>query len=161
MIDVLPFYRYADGGYLEDLQIYMEQDAGFDKAALRMNLIEAMDYKGGTYTFPVNYYFDFFAYDASLFNDEERALLQAKDAFTFGELVAIAQDAFKWNNMFGQTGGKYEGFHIFADLLRENYTYFVDLENKKANFDDGRFEELLLSVKDYCKKGYIKVFGDK
>jgi len=160
LIDVIPHYRYIDGGYFEDLRAFIDLDAGFDKAALRMNLIEAMEYKGGIYTFPTGYWFEFFAYDASLFNYEEIALLSAQDAFTFGELITIAEKAFERNdkahNMFGLTGGKYQSMHIFSKLLAENYTYFVNLENKKANFDDGRFEELLLSVREYCKKGYIK-----
>jgi len=159
LIDIISWYKYADMGYLEDLRVYMEQGADFNKGDLRTNIIDAMEYRGGVYTLPISFRFNLFAYDATFFNDGEKELLSAKSTFTFGELIDIAAGAFERNNggacMFGLTGGVYDDWHIFKYLLAENYTSFVDLANKKASFDDGRFEKLLLSVTDYCKKGYI------
>jgi len=172
LIDVIPWFRYADMGYFENLRVYMEQDADFHKEDLRMNIINAVEYRGGVYAMPISFYFPSFSYDASLFNDEEKELLRAKDAFTFGELIGIAENAFERNNgkdyMFGLTGGKYFGptggeykeYNIFHYLITENYAGFVDLANKRAYFDDGRFENLLLSVTEYVKKGYIQEESD-
>jgi len=160
LIDVIPWFRYADMGYLEDLRVYMDTDADFNKEDLRMNIIDAAEYRGGVYALPISFTFSFFAYDAALFNDGEKELLSAKDAFTFSELIALAGNAFDRNtvdaHMFGLTGGKYNDYNIFRCLLEENYASFVDLANKKARFDDGRFEKLLLSVTDYIKKDYIQ-----
>jgi len=156
-IDVVPWYVYADGGYLEDLRVYMDTDKGFNKEDIRMNIIDAVSYKGGTYTLPINFYFYFFAYDATFFNDEEREAIAGKDAFTFNELAEIAEDAFARNGgknyMFGLTGGK--GNSLFGPLLTESYGSFADTANRRANFGDGRFESLLLSVNEYAEKGYI------
>jgi len=166
-IDVIPWYKYADAGYLEDFHPFIDLDASFDKDAMRMNFFDAVMYKGGVYIFPLSAYFDFFAYDAKFFNDGERKAIGAKDAFTFGELVNIAKDAFKRNdgsgNMFSYTGIKKEHpdwywestYPIWDELLWENYGSFVDMANKQARFDDGRFESLLSTVGEYVKKGYI------
>jgi len=163
-IDVIPWYKYADRGYLEDLRQYMDLDAGFNKSGLRMNYLDAVAFKGGIYTFPLYAQFSFFAYDASLFNSEERNLLSAKGAFTVSELIDIAENAFERNNkaynMFGLTGTPYKNYSIWENLLSENYVNFVDIPNKQAHFDDGRFENLLLSLKEYCEKGYIKEISE-
>jgi len=155
-IDIIPWYRYAENGYLEDLQAYMDSDADFNEADYRMNIINAVKFNNGQYAFPLAFSYQFFAYDTTLFTDAERKALSAKDTFTFGELIGIAEGTFDGvHNMFGFSGG-YLDWSIFNPLLTENYTSFVDIENKKAYFDDGRFEQLLLSVTEYVEKGYIK-----
>jgi len=154
-IDIIPWYRYADGGYLEDLNAYMEDDPNFNKADYRANVFDAVKYKGGQYIFPLSFFYNFIAYDTTLLNDSEREALSAKNAFSISELVDIAKDAFKGDDhIFGYTGG-YEESSIFHPLLAENYASFVDIENRKAVFDDGRFEELLLTVTEYVEKGYV------
>ena len=44
---------------------------------------------------------------------------------------------------------------MFSRLMEESFSDFVDLENRTANFDDGRFAELLTSVQEYAQRGYI------
>jgi len=156
-IDVIPWYRYAEMGYLTDLQAFMDKDPGFNEADYRMNVLDAVKHKGGQYVMPLTFATYFFAYDTSLFNEAQTKALEAKDAFTFGELIDIAKDAFNGDNyIFGLTDG-YQGSSIFNNhLMRENYASFVDIVNKKAYFNDGRFEEMLLTITDYAEKGYIK-----
>jgi len=159
--DIFPFLKYADRGYFEDMRTFMDLDTGFNKEDLRMNFLDAVTYKGGIYIFPLSGNFDFFAYDASLFNNEETGVLSAKEAFAFSELTDIAKDAFERNNraynMFGLTGVSYQDrFSIIPLLLTENYASFVDIPNKQAHFTDGRFESFLSSITEYCDKGYIK-----
>lgn len=50
---------------------------------------------------------------------------------------------------------KGNGVGLFGRMLEENYTSFVDLERKIANFDDGTFVDLLSTVKEYGELGYI------
>jgi len=155
-IDVIPYYKYADGGYLEDLQQYMDSDPDFNEADYRMNIMDAVKYKNKQYIFPLSIAFSFFAYDTSFFTDSQREAIQASNKFTIEQLISIADGAFTGDNyMFGLSGG-YQSSSIFGSLLAENYTSFVDIANKKAYFDDGRFEQLLLSVNEYVEKGYIK-----
>jgi len=157
-VDIFPFYKYADSGYLEDMRTFMDLDADFNKDDMWMNALDGLAYKDGIYVFPLSFNFNFFAYDASLFNDEERGLFPTKNTFTFGELFDMAEGAFERNNraynIFGLTG--YKDYSLFDALLEESYASFVDIPNRKAAFDDGRFEQLLLSVTEYCKKGYIQ-----
>jgi len=191
LTDIIPWFRYADMGYFEDLRVYMEQDAGFNTEDYRMNVINAMEYRGGVYSMPISYGFNYFTYDATFFDGEETQRITSKDSHTFTELMDAAADVLErykenpnvpvahellpqdqyyldeynhgykggintTNYMFGFTGGKYNEYNIFRYLLGENYGSFVDLANKRADFDGGAFEKLLLSVTDYVKNGYIQ-----
>jgi len=155
--DIIPYYRYADAGYLVDLRQYMEQDPDFSMADYKMNVMDAVMYKGGQYIFPISFDYNFFAYDTTLITNIEQ-----RDVYTFAELFDIGANAYTGDNrVFGLTGDMdidYNG--IWELLLEENYASFVDVENKKASFDDGRFEDLLLSVTEYNKKGYLYEWGE-
>jgi multiple sugar transport system substrate-binding protein len=162
-IDIIPYTKYADGGFLSDLRPFMDADPGFDIADYRENILEAVKYKGGQYIFPLRYEFSYFAYDSSLFTQDEKKLLAGGTSFTFGELVDIGKNAFERNGntyMFGYSGDKYTESNMFRAILDANYASFVDMEKKQAYFADGRFARLLESVREYHKKGYIKNAGD-
>jgi ABC-type glycerol-3-phosphate transport system substrate-binding protein len=152
-IDLIPWYRYADAGYLEDLQIYMDNDSHPD---YRMNVLNAVKYKDKQYIFPLSFSFDFFAYDASLFTNDEQKEIASHDRFTFGELINTAENASVEDNyIFGLTGEMNRYFDIWNPLLAESYASFVDIPNRKVYFDNGRFENLLLSVTEYNEQGYL------
>ena len=159
-IDVIPWYKYADAGCLEDLTPFMDYDPGFDKAALRTNIFDAISYKGGRFVLPLNFMFNFYAYDASFFNDTERQAFTERDTFTFEDMLKLSEPAFirnnKQNSVFGYTGGAYHTYHIFNLLLRQHYSEFVNISKKQVIFNDGNFANLLLSAREYLDKGYIQ-----
>jgi len=156
--DVMPFYKYAENKALLDMAPYMEADPAFNKADYRQSLLDAVRYKGGQYIFPIDFLFVYLAYDASLFTDDEINKLKASDAFTFEQLIDIAKDAYQRNGdtyMFGLTGNM-QPSNMFSCALEMYYASFVDIPNKKARFDDGRFAALLTSIKEWTDAGYIK-----
>jgi len=137
----------------------MDGDPGFNKDDYWYNIFNAARYKDGQYIFPVSFLFPYLAYDASLFTDDEKNKLAASDTFTFEQLIEIAKDASQRNGdtyIFGMTGNMQQNIGMFNNIMELYYASFVDIPNKQARFDDGRFAALLESIKGWADAGYIK-----
>lgn len=160
-MDVLPVHRYAKGGQLEDLGGYMEADADFNRGDYRGNIFDAVRLGGGTYFLPLNYSFDYYAYDSTLYSEEQAKALTGKGAYTFGELIELSKPAFDEKNSGAAEPTRmfsaYSNAEIIERLLTETYGEFVDEEAGTANFNDGKFASLLESVKGYSDAGYLEV----
>ena len=161
-MDILPFYKYAENGQLEDLQKYMDLDTEFNMDNYRKNIIEALKYNGGQYIFPLDYSFNYYEYDESLFDEDGINKLQASESFSNEQLVEIAAGLFEADpaephEMFGMKGymNTSLGTSMFNELFLENYSGFIDIQNRKASFTDGAFSQLLDTIKDWEDKGYI------
>lgn len=161
-MDILPFYKYAENGQLEDLQKYIDSDTEFDMNHYKKNIIESLKYNGGQYIFPMDYSFNYYEYDKSLFDESSIVKLQASVSISMEQLVDIAKGAFesdpaKPREMFGLNGFKNMGNEtsMFNELFLDKYEDFIDIQNRKANFTDGKFAQLLDTVKDWEDKGYI------
>lgn len=156
-MDVLPIHKYADSGQLENLEAYMQADPDFNRADYRENILEAIRYKDGTWFLPLDYSFDYYAYDSTLLTGEETNSFGTDSAFSAQQLIELAGSSYNGREKLFNTPGYMKGVGggMFGRLLDEEYSYFVDLENKAANFDDGAFEALLNSVKEYGELGYI------
>lgn len=160
-MDVLPSYKYADSGQLENLSDYMAADTDFNRADYRANILDAVEYKGGTWFIPLDYTFDYYAYDSTLLTGNVASGFGTGSAYNVGGLMEIAEPFYDGSNgIFNSVdyaGGPRGGAGgMWSNLLNENYASFVDIENKSAHFDDGRFAALLESVKEYSEKGYIQ-----
>jgi len=161
-MDILPFYKYAENGQLEDLQKYIDSDPEFNMDNYRENIIESLKYNGGQYIFPLDYSFNYYEYDKSLFDEDAIDKLQASESFSNEQLVEIAKglsesDPANPHEMFGMKGfmNISLGTSMFNELFLENYSNFIDIQNRKANFTDGTFAQVLDTVKDWEDKGYL------
>lgn len=155
-MDVLPVHKYVDGGQLENLAAYMEADPEFNRADYRENILDAARYKDGTWFMPMDYTFQYYAYDSTLLTGEAADRFGTDSAFTAEELVSLAEPAFDGGaKLFNAPDYMKGSGGMWDSLLQENYGTFVDVENKTAHFDDGAFEALLESVKQYSEQGYI------
>ena len=161
--DVLPLYKFADSGQLVDLNALMAADADFDRSAYRANILNALTYKEGLWYMPLDYSFEYYAYDSSLIN-RKMADFGESSAFTTQQLVEIANSFYdgstKMFNITGYSrvgGGSSLGITsgLFARLLKEQYSTLVDIENREAHFTDGGFAQLLETVKEYEQLGYV------
>jgi ABC-type glycerol-3-phosphate transport system substrate-binding protein len=156
--DILPFHKYAESGQLEDLAAYIAGDSAWTGADFRENIFEAAKFHGGLWFMPVDYYFNYFAYDTVLLPG--RSDFGAGRAFTIETLAEIAKTRFdgaaKFFSAYDYVQGSSRGAgDMFSQLLLEYYPSLVDLENKKANFNDGTFAGILSLVKEYADAGYI------
>lgn len=162
-MDILPYYKYADGGQLEDLQPYMEADSNFDSSDYCKNVLDAMKYHGGQYIIPLDYHFNYMTYDSSLFTEAEQKNLQ-NDSITYNKLIKAAKEPFARANsvsaepirMFGIIAGS----QMFRELMNTDYAKYIDIENKKVNLTDGSFAKLLKAVKGYGDNGYLQPNSD-
>jgi len=128
----------------------------------RKNIIEALKYNGGQYIFPLDYSFNYYEYDESLFDEDGINKLQASKSFSNEQLVEIAAELFEADpaephEMFGMKGyiNTSLGTSMFNELFLENYSDFIDIQNRKASFTEGAFSQLLDTIKDWEDKGYL------
>ncbi len=163
-MDILPCYKYAENGQIEDLNAYMEADETFHKEDYRQNILNGAGYKGGLYIFPLDYTFDILSYDKTLMDTSDQDRLNPQDAYTYEQLIDIGQSSFDEKNnanpespvkMFNYTGGSSGNGTMFGRLFNQNYDKFVDIENKTVNFTDGQFAEVLKTAQEYEEKGYL------
>lgn len=154
VMDVLPIHKYVDSGQLENLGAYMDADPDFNRADYQENILDAIQYKGGTWFLPMDYTFNYYTYDTTLLPGASG--FGTGSAFTVKQLMDLAKNSFDGNSkIFNIPDYTKRSGGMWGNLLAENYTSFVDLENKKANFNDGKFAALLESVKQYSEQGYI------
>ena len=157
-MDVLPYYKYADGGFLEDLRGYMEADADFNAGLYRSNIIEAMRYKGGQYVMPLDFGYMFMAFDPEVVDAATVSKLRTKDTWTWQELVGLIREQYAADDSDARAFNFTESApDAFRRLLYPNdYDLFVDLENRKAHFDDGRFARLLDELEALRRDDYFR-----
>ena len=155
-MDVLPAHKYAQSGQLEDLTGYMNADSEFDRTAYRENILDAIQYNGGTWFLPVDYTFDYFAYDSTLISPDAGSL-GSQSAFSTQQLFDLAKDLYDGSAKIFNTSDyqKMGNGGMWKDLFTDHYTDFVDIQNKTANFADGSFAGLLNTVTEYAQQGYI------
>lgn len=156
-MDILPFYKYADGGRLENLAVYMQTDPEFNRSDYRENILDAVEYKNGIWFVPLDYSFNYYVYDTTLLDGGAASGFGTGESFTVEELVTLAGPSFDGSSRVFNvhdyvTSPRDDMWEL---LLAENYTAFVDIENKTADFDNGGFENLLESVKKYGEEGYV------
>ncbi|QHQ61899.1 extracellular solute-binding protein [Anaerocolumna sedimenticola] len=169
-MDILPYYKYAENGQLVDLNAYMDADKDFQKEDYRQNVLEATNYKGGQYIFPMGYNFDVLGYDKTILDPAEQENLNPNEAYTYDQLIEIGQDSFENQKnmdkenplkMFDRSSGSTGAGTMFNQLFQLDYKQFVDIENKTANFTGGQFEKVLETVKEYEENGYLNVPVEK
>jgi ABC-type glycerol-3-phosphate transport system substrate-binding protein len=150
-LDVLPLHRFVQNRSLENLEPWMDADPGFQRQDYRQNILDALRYKNGTWFLPLEYTFEYYAYDAALVPPAIAEQFGPDKAWNTGELLALGESLYS---------GEYKIFNstlqgLGLRLLNENMKNFADLENKRANFTGGGFTGMLNSLKTYAEKGYL------
>ncbi|HYE67217.1 MAG TPA: extracellular solute-binding protein, partial [Anaerovoracaceae bacterium] len=120
------------------------------------------------YVMPMDYSFDYLAFDSSLFTEEEQKNIVENSTYTYDELIKTAEKPFERANtdpkepirMFGASGYSKQQPSMFSEMLQQNYGAFVDMENKKVNLADGGFADLMKSLKTYGENGYFPPNSD-
>jgi len=161
-MDVLPIQQLARSGMLEDLSAYMDADPSFERADFRTNIFDAAEIDGRLWFVPLDYSFEFYSFDSTLIPAGQAAAFGPGNAVSTRQLLEIGSPLHDGSAMlfdqpgfisFGGPAGRRGG--MFRTLLREDFASFVNLENRTAHFDDGRFAQLLTSLREYAERGYF------
>lgn len=156
-MDVLPVYQYVESGQLENLKEYLDQDIDFNSSSYRENILNTLEFQNGIWFLPLDYSFDYFAYDSSLANGQQAAKFGLEQAFTSTQMIETGKSTFSGNHKLfpGPAYLQSGNGDLFSQLFKEHYRSFVDMESKTANFNDGTFKALINSIKDLADDGYI------
>ena len=155
-MDVIPLHKFVKSGVLENLEPYMDGDPDFNRNDYRLNILEALRCRGGTWFLPLDYIFNYYAYDATLVPAQLAARFGIDKAWSAEELLALGVPLYDGSyKLFNATDFVNGPGGMFYQLLSENMASFVNLETGRPNFTDGGFVRLLSSVGDYGRQGYI------
>lgn len=118
-----PFYRYADSGILEDLNLYMEQDTDFRREDFYESVLDTMEYKGNLYAVPSSFTFfllrvNKIAYDETVETDD--GMLDLWDIAALWDTAvqegALLEDSLYQKNTYG-----------WLELMEDDI--YIDYEN--------------------------------
>ena len=156
-MDVLPVYKYVESGQLENLKEYLNQDIDFNSSDYRDNILKALEFQNGIWFLPLDYSFEYFAYDSSLANGQQAAKFGLTQAFTSTQMIETGKSTFNGTHKLfpGPAYLQSGNGDLFSQLFKEHYRSFVDMESKTANFNDGTFKELINNIKNLADGGYI------
>ncbi|SDS02132.1 multiple sugar transport system substrate-binding protein [Paenibacillaceae bacterium GAS479] len=146
-VDILAYNKYADKNLLVNLNEYMNEAAGFKPESYYMNIFKAMNYNDGLYALPLSVTTDLW------FANKDRI----KDA-------GLNPESWTWEQFDRAIeDGKSKGEPVvaverpelfFLDRVKGELERYLNVAEKKANFDSSEFIQLLEQVKSYPKGQY-------
>ena len=161
-MDIIPLHKFVESGNLENLELYMNLDPDFKKNEYRQNIFDASKYSGGLWFLPMDYTFNYFAYDSTLIPSGITSGFGNNKSFNTFDLFRIGiplydntYRIFNINDFDRGMGG------MFNQLFNENFEEFVSLKTGRVFFErsadsqDISFANLLVSVREYGQQGYI------
>ena len=156
-MDVLPVYKYVESGQLENLKEYLDQDMDFNSSDYQDNILNTLEFQNGIWFLPLDYSFEYFAYDSSLANGQQAAKFGLTQAFTSTQMIEAGKSTFNGTHKLfpGPAYLQSGNGDLFSQLFKEHYRSFVDMESKTANFNDRTFKELINNIKNLADDGYI------
>ncbi|WP_165822497.1 ABC transporter substrate-binding protein [Paenibacillus montanisoli] len=141
----LPIDKYVNKGAFENLDDWINRDAGFDQQQYHMNIMDGSKMNGGLYIMPVEFYLEALYGDAG---GIKKAGITIDDKnWTWSQFAEISKQ------LAGKNGHTYSmGFlppeAMINNLVSDNYNRLIDGANGKASFDTPFFTELLTDVKE-------------
>jgi len=139
-MDVLPYYKYAESGYLEDLSPYLE-DGQFLQENFYEDMLKALRFSGGIYMLPT----DYTSYLTGVHYLYEQNL--DSNGMKISDIVTSGVQAFEGGNQLGEYI-YHDAFELFSLLYNENYSQILNLVDKTCQYDSVLFTNIL----DRCKQ---------
>lgn len=143
--------KYMDRNIIADLSEYMEKDASFDESRYFTNIFDAFKYKDKLYMLPASVNFDVLAANQEML--DQKSLMIDDTSWNWNEFKQVAE------KLTGKSSGKAANCTLFPEgvgsglllenMLKGNYSSFVDSDQKKASFNSKEFIDLLEMVEGY------------
>jgi ABC-type glycerol-3-phosphate transport system substrate-binding protein len=146
-VNTLPLFNFADRGFAVDLLPLMQNDPDFNEDNFFMNVINAFEYRGGLYAFPIS--FDYTMVGINTFNLPEmnsRNSAQIIERFKQLETISHRQMLDLYMGLEDRDGLYVRlGANAF-DYIIITLSNFIDFENNTANFYN---DEFIRSLNDW------------
>jgi|GEM_PF-1293830 ABC-type sugar transport system, periplasmic component len=155
-VDILPFDSYIKHSLLADLNPMMAQDKHFKKSDYFTNVLDNVRVGESLYTMPFSFFLMGFAGD-------EGAI--AKTGVKFDDHSWSWSDFMKTAKAMTTSGGlpsalSYGGpEYLLGEMVSDNYSLFVDPDERKAHFDSASFTGLMKQVKAMFDEGIVSKIG--
>lgn len=157
-MDVLSADEYVKHHLLADMGDLMAQDSSFRKEDYFANVLDNVRIGDHQYVMPLSFFLE------GLAGDEEAIRKSG---------VKVDDRTWSWDD-FAKTAkqlsaeGDYPSALVFggpeyllAEMAQDNYSLFVDEENRKAKFDSAPFVELMKQTKTLFDDGVVTSSGQK
>lgn len=153
-MDYMNYVKYADKGLLADLNSYISKDKSFNIKDYNQSVINAYRYKSGIYAVPLSVSFPVLIVDQ---NALKKAGINLNDkTWTWNDFYSIAQKVTLDKNKDGVPEQyAFENMQtedVMKLVLNNSYSKFIDMKNKKANFNSKEFIALLNTAKQLKSK---------
>lgn len=153
-LDVLPSEKYVGQHLLTDLSGLLKKDPGFIRGDYFNNILENSQTSGGLYGMPISFFLNVLignegaiqptgvpfddktwtweTYAETLKQLNQKGSLKSEAPTSAGIMPAQGTEAMQ---------------ALLSEMVKENYTRFVDEEKRKANFETAAFTEMMQMVK--------------
>ncbi|MEN6314140.1 MAG: extracellular solute-binding protein [Clostridiaceae bacterium] len=145
----IPCAKFADNGFLCDMEKFIEQDGEFDINNYYKNIFDAAKYKKGLYSMPLGFLTDMLAGKYSL-PDGART-----DNLTLDSFFRLAGETLGANGVGGTYVLNTSERELFENLFIWYYKSFVSEESRDCDFTSSEFVRLLKQIKDAADKKLI------
>lgn len=145
----VPCSKFADNGFLTDINLIIRQDAGFDTSSYYENILLGNQYKGGLYSLPVGFFVNLIT---GKYVIPQKAI---SDGFTWDAFFEAATGVLKANGVKEPYVFSCNEEELFRILWNINYKTFIDEEAKECNFTSGEFVNLIKMIKVAADKRFL------
>ncbi|RAV21503.1 ABC transporter substrate-binding protein [Paenibacillus contaminans] len=146
----LPSDDYVEKGLILNMDALMKQDGTLKQDNMHMNVLKALNPKGGTYAIPSGFYLRAFIGNGEALKD---AGINEK-TWTWQDFVDIAKKVTQGKNGFVAMA-EYTPDMLVQEMMIDSYSLYVDRAAKKARFDSQEFIAMLKQVKKMYDDGVM------
>lgn len=144
-MDLLPMGSYVNKQLLVNMSEMMDHDPSFQKDQYFTNILDAVKLNDGIYSMPLN----FFLY--GLVGNEtviDKSGVKIDDTnWDWSQFVDVAKELKNADPAKNQTALLSEPHYLLNEMVKDQYTTYVDQAKGEANFDSEGFTTLLQQVK--------------
>ena len=153
----LPFYNYAQKGYLYDLKATIDGEDGINDKEYYRNLIDAMQYDEGYYNMPYKIQIKSVGIlKPFLMQHEIDESELTNKAWSIDDLIELVkkteQQSGKQYNLMGMCGLE----KMYGMFFLSGQEQCIDLAQHKVNFKNEAFRKSLEKMKAFVDEGYIR-----
>ncbi|RED75090.1 ABC transporter substrate-binding protein [Cohnella phaseoli] len=154
----LPYDKYVKKEALVDLSELMAKDDSFDNNSYYGNIMDALKKDDGLYVIPLEFSLSMMIGDQTAIQKAGKVDIDDSN-WTWAEFTEIASQLVKDDDGDGKPDKyaitSFDPQSFLVNLLKDQYSKYVDSANRKSDFDSKAFRGLLEQVKSMYDAGII------